>query len=38
MSRHTARRFGGMTGDVLGAANELAATAVLITLATAAGG
>ncbi|MFC5234219.1 adenosylcobinamide-GDP ribazoletransferase [Pseudonocardia zijingensis] len=38
LSRHTARRFGGMTGDVLGAANELAATAVLITLATAAGG
>jgi adenosylcobinamide-GDP ribazoletransferase len=34
LSWHTARRFGGMTGDVLGAASELAATAALLTLAT----
>jgi adenosylcobinamide-GDP ribazoletransferase len=34
LSRHTARRFGGMTGDVLGAASELATAAVLIVLAT----
>jgi adenosylcobinamide-GDP ribazoletransferase len=33
LSRHTARRFGGMTGDVLGAASELATTAALIVLA-----
>jgi adenosylcobinamide-GDP ribazoletransferase len=34
LSWHTARRFGGMTGDVLGAAGELAATAVLVALST----
>jgi adenosylcobinamide-GDP ribazoletransferase len=34
LSWHTARRFGGMTGDVLGAASELAATAVLVALST----
>jgi adenosylcobinamide-GDP ribazoletransferase len=32
LSAHTRRRFGGMTGDVLGAANELAVTAVLVVL------
>ncbi len=32
LSRHTARRFGGMTGDVLGAASELAVTAALVVL------
>jgi adenosylcobinamide-GDP ribazoletransferase len=34
LSRHTARRFSGMTGDVLGAANELATTVALLVLAT----
>jgi adenosylcobinamide-GDP ribazoletransferase len=33
LSRHTARRFTGMTGDVLGAASELATTAALLVLA-----
>jgi adenosylcobinamide-GDP ribazoletransferase len=32
LSRHTARRFAGVTGDVLGAASELATTAALIVL------
>jgi adenosylcobinamide-GDP ribazoletransferase len=31
---HTARRFGGVTGDALGAASELATTAVLVVLVT----
>jgi adenosylcobinamide-GDP ribazoletransferase len=35
LSWHTARRFGGMTGDVLGAASELATAAALVVLASA---
>jgi len=34
LARHTAHRFGGVTGDALGAATELATTAALIVLAT----
>lgn len=30
--RHTTRRFGGLTGDVIGAATELATTLALVTL------
>jgi adenosylcobinamide-GDP ribazoletransferase len=30
LSRHTTKRLGGVTGDVLGAASELATTAVLV--------
>ena len=33
LAAHTRRRFGGMSGDVLGAATELGSTAVLIVLA-----
>ncbi|WP_103381533.1 adenosylcobinamide-GDP ribazoletransferase [Pseudonocardia dioxanivorans] len=32
LSRHTTRRFGGMTGDVLGAASELGGAVCLIVL------
>jgi adenosylcobinamide-GDP ribazoletransferase len=32
LSAHTRRRFGGVTGDVLGAANELAVAAALVVL------
>jgi adenosylcobinamide-GDP ribazoletransferase len=32
LSAHTHRRFGGVTGDVLGAANELALAAALVVL------
>ncbi|BBG01260.1 MULTISPECIES: adenosylcobinamide-GDP ribazoletransferase [Pseudonocardia] len=35
LARHTRRRFGGMSGDVLGAAETLAATTVLVVLAAA---
>ncbi len=34
LSRHTSRRFGGVTGDVLGAASELGTTAVLVVMAS----
>ena len=34
LARHAAHRFGGMTGDVLGAVGELATTAALVILGT----
>jgi len=34
LSAHTRRRFGGVTGDALGAATELATAVVLVVLAT----
>jgi adenosylcobinamide-GDP ribazoletransferase len=37
LSRHTARRFGGTTGDVLGATSELATAAALVVLCSAQG-
>lgn len=37
LSRHTTRRFGGTTGDVLGATSELATAAALVVLATGGG-
>lgn len=33
LTRHTARRFGGVTGDVLGACSEAAVTAAVVVLA-----
>ncbi|MDN5919725.1 MAG: adenosylcobinamide-GDP ribazoletransferase, partial [Pseudonocardia sp.] len=35
LAAHTRRRFGGMSGDVLGAACELGGTAVLVIVAAA---
>jgi adenosylcobinamide-GDP ribazoletransferase len=34
LAAHTRRRLGGMTGDVLGAASEVATTATLVVLAS----